>query len=1792
MIGMRRIKGKITAFMAVLVMVSMLVSLPGPVSYAAPENTEDKEAQAASESSNAAAADNRHDAVSQEAYKEFGLPAGTIEEYTSDEHPLENYEPAPKSWLYMSYMNKTSKNKGQFAVLDTMKALTEKNATLTDKNQKVTGNLDASPIVPYTDNAAASGSGSRIVGKNAVALADGMNDSTIVEMNLYYRETGTFSKTYESGFFFQTMKRQKNGAYLPLTSQNYDIKGGTAFKKLGSRAAAALTAMTAVDLDGDGVDELAVYTPYFTGPSITIFKQKSERDRMTLEKLGEIPLKDLNTDSDAWQFDQGYGGENFPVVGLSTSSLAGAKEHLIITACCPASVANHSNVSALAIYSMDGGTLKKEYTADMEFVELIKGIPTPYVYRYASAVQADVDGDGQDEIVLAGYNNGRDGYYLNMLTYDKGKYKKVNNTAFKISVPGDTSDITARQYFGMSEAVTLQAAKLNEKDDSDYIFLAGHVLKFKQGNKGNSLEDGSFDVVKSMDLSANKWGDFHFVSSAAVGRFAKDKGGSEQIAVVWQSYSKKDDVTMNISWLWADGTSVKQYNTNEKYLYERGALGYGSSIILCPVSDVNSAAYYQYEGKDFGWSAPQALVAIPAMPYWGELGAGGTPTVSFSVSRERTTGGGVDVSLQGGFMIGVDALGGAGLLGNGGGVGAGFDLEGLIGLAYEFSQTHTKGQERTITADAGRDSAVILSIPIVTYHYKRYLPESKVTQQALDKIIKETGVPPYYGDDPSKLIKAGDVIPAGWYSADTVIQFDEVYSSMYVDDYNKLCDKYSTASIPIEKIDMSELYSSDYRKGDPSTYPSKKEEIKSIGSKSAVVGPMAVKSNGGTVEMAFTQESALTSDFAFHLSVDGDIYGQAKGKFCLFVNLEGEIKVGGAGAFDVQAGNVSVTTKGEGIRAQLAGPPTEKDFYSYEASLVAWNAAWGKDKKDTLLMVGPLADARKDIPLPPENPYVYEAGTDMALLGWDNSADNGLRQAEKYRVYQDTGGSNKTLVGEADRKENLFVVSGLTPGKEYTFYFTGVGAAPDSLESEYSVPLKVTTKSTDSQIHIPADQPEDAYVKVGEGAVFSVQNLTPPEGYELCYQWYEYIPNADKHMGEWQKKENQTSDTLTIDNVTAEMDNNKYRLEVQLRKKVSIGNAVTEETVYSRAASLYIGDDSRPSCEITSLTRDKGGTDERELKPLKGTYYIAAGQMDKPVSIEASVKEKGGGAVTSGTVTFMYRKDGGTPQPLGASPLSLSSSGTAGTTWTPSEAGRYEFAAVYESDGGTQLVMSAPSVVSAGNLKDSFYLVRYVTDGGTKPPENPYGISRTAGSIPLADASRDYYIFQGWYTKASGEGTKIEELNPEQIARELGGNGIVYTLYAYWEPIQYSIVYEHGHVTGTVQNPNPDSYTIQQYYDLKDPVLPGYEFKGWYKEASYITKVSSLPLGGESKDAVGSSTSSTLYAKWEEQEYPIRYILNGFPLLTGPDTYKVTDLPLDLPNPEEPEAERWRMNQNVPVNNGDQGEKRYVYKEWKDTQGNTITAIPEGTTGEFIVEAGYEREFTAVYLNEMGGKMKSGWYHIYYLHASSSSLTTPAKDDIHKKGFIFDGWYGKYDSTTGEYKDKREYMSYDVKANNVMLYAKWVDDPNQVIVKYHLNYGGSTDYYLPADTYTVKGDTVDRPDDPERDGYTFTGWYLDKACTTEWDFGDKVPDDYENGTLVLYAGWEKNKGSDDTPGGGTVTPGNNGARPGAHTGGKNGGAGQAGARTGDTALPVMWGGIIMISAVVLFIILRRRKQDK
>ena len=51
----------------------------------------------------------------------------------------------------------------------------------------------------------------------------------------------------------------------------------------------------------------------------------------------------------------------------------------------------------------------------------------------------------------------------------------------------------------------------------------------------------------------------------------------------------------------------------------------------------------------------------------------------------------------------------------------------------------------------------------------------------------------------------------------------------------------------------------------------------------------------------------------------------------------------------------------------------------------------------------------------------------------------------------------------------------------------------------------------------------------------------------------------------------------------------------------------------------------------------------------------------------------------------------------------------------------------------------------------------------------------------------------------------------------------------------------------------------------------------------------------------------------------------------------------------------------------------------------------------------------------------------------------------------------------------------------------------------------------------VDGQTVVKPADPTRGGYTFAGWYSDESCTTSYDFANAVTAD-----ITLYAKWDPN----------------------------------------------------------------------
>ncbi len=120
-----------------------------------------------------------------------------------------------------------------------------------------------------------------------------------------------------------------------------------------------------------------------------------------------------------------------------------------------------------------------------------------------------------------------------------------------------------------------------------------------------------------------------------------------------------------------------------------------------------------------------------------------------------------------------------------------------------------------------------------------------------------------------------------------------------------------------------------------------------------------------------------------------------------------------------------------------------------------------------------------------------------------------------------------------------------------------------------------------------------------------------------------------------------------------------------------------------------------------------------------------------------------------------------------------------------------------------------------------------------------------------------------------------------------------------------------------------------------------------------------------------------------------------------------------------------------------------------------------------------------------------------------------------RNGYIFDGWY------TGV-NNGRKFDFNTVITANITLYAHWINssgDNETYRITFDMNDGSAGIYQAQM---LKSGATVERPADPTRQLYRFTGWYTESASLSEYDFSLPVTSD-----LTLYAGWGNPDGSDN-----------------------------------------------------------------
>ncbi len=433
------------------------------------------------------------------------------------------------------------------------------------------------------------------------------------------------------------------------------------------------------------------------------------------------------------------------------------------------------------------------------------------------------------------------------------------------------------------------------------------------------------------------------------------------------------------------------------------------------------------------------------------------------------------------------------------------------------------------------------------------------------------------------------------------------------------------------------------------------------------------------------------------------------------------------------------------------------------------------------------------------------------------------------------------------------------------------------------------------------------------------------------------------------------------------------------------------------------------------------------------------------------------------------------------------------------------------------------------------YNIHFDKDGAA---ENVTDLNDVYYGDPIATqtVTKSGYTFAGWYKE---DGTKFEAATMP----DLGADGATITLKAKWTAnAPASLTYNVNGGFGSVQDVKGTDGEKITLSDGTGIARTGYTFKGWNTEANgtgaFYATGAEYTLNGD----------TTLYAKWELNEYPITYTNVDGATNNNPTeyTYESDVILLKEPIKEGYTFLGWTWDgqtdpqkENVTIPKGSTGNKVYN-ANWAENASLTYNAnAPAGTTATGSVASvpdGYAGKKISVAQNgfEIPGYHFTGWntkkdgtgddvaadgnytlaagentlyaqwaltnYNIHYENVTGATNTNPGSYNIKssditlqeptKTGYTFDGW--TYDGQP----DPQKNVTIPKGSTREKTYtANWTPMP------YHINYilnGGTNNPNNTQTTYTIEDNDI-RIYDPDRAGYEFTGWTWPGQTTPQKD---------------------------------------------------------------------------------------------
>lgn len=1497
---MSRYKKKwMQAVSSVLLLAMITTSGPGTLQVQAAGET------AKSDGAGRQSYDGEANAMDDDQYAEFGLVNNSPAEFdpNNTDHPLNGYEPTYISELYVADMDRTDKWKGSFRVMNNTDEVSKDAFNLNNMDDDLIGTeYSFNNLYPANKDK------KEVQTHNACAIdVDGDGTDEILDITLYVDKTCADNPKNRSRADVSLYDLNEEKRWVRVSTLTYDLADSKTDDScfvdgIEADTSKGYVSLSAWDIDGDGREEGAVYICSQTQerPYIIIVEGKGSLKDNTL-KLSErkdlrISLSEMNSEGNNFTFD--YKSWKMPVVSLATTRISG-EEALVVNASHPFKTndgyGDQGQCSAIKIFHYNAKTNKIECRyVDEKMTYGDKRM------RFSTAVDADLNGNGVEELVIGGYKN--TGWKKNS---DKGNMDAdknlvqliVWNSASRMyeKVWDSPKEVEPRSGLKISvemlEPAAMTAGQLSSAGNQDYLFLEGVVLKYSGASTNGATEkelyqSGAFKKELSMELGGSHDA---FISTAYAAKFSSDSKSHEQIVVLGGDHQKSDGdyIYYDICWIYESNGQLTSVVTNNNYIDHKNEDDNGTFICMCPLNVDEDTVYVDYMKKTYGWSAPVLYTVLQSPPYWSELTYNSETFGAGKVSYKISYGSGSGTEGDWGVGIGVNfeasLIGGGGLAGNNAMAGGGLELEGLGKYVGSYGKSHSISDSYEIALPPGEDQAIMMAVPVVTYHYALWVPEFTVTQADIDSynemrefapdepkaytvytLNKDTGE-----IDGGKSYRLGDVVPGHWEDSRVVSTLDPSFSHIPLEEYNELAEKYSDRGF---KAVDDELFN-EKKIGDPSSYPHSVAELYSSDNMGAVhVSKQSASVTIGEAEhtLSYEVEDETEISHGFNLEFEAGAYVMIKGEVSCFFSAEGEVKFGAK--WDLEGGAAWVSTNSKGVEYSVSVIDLAEDAtddYKFTVQMAVFNATDLSESTDEIPVVGYIVTGIEAAPPGvPVDLRVLGTTEHEAVLQWD--APEGRRSAKSYEVFIEDNVGRAYSLGVTDHP--YYLATKLDPAKTYRFAVKSY--AKEYMKGASSVMSRwVTAITRDSTMYFTTQpknvivEPAGAAGQANEYALSAEAVVSGNPNAKLSYQWQKYDTNVLTEAGLWEDVAGAADSTFKLP-ITQE-NQGEYEGKTYYRAVATYKNGSNVKSVISKIATVFVSE----AGTYHDLEMDLTMTADNLVYSDAGNYYVYKGKTtEKPAQFTIQLSNsQGGNKVPEGEdVYLMFNEvtsDGRQTMTRFGEAGTIQEDGTATFSIENVNPGVYELFAVYPGTGAAGVrstgdyFLPAQSNTVVVHVTDGCQL-EYHLDGGTNSSDNPSLLVHQgeAVSMKLENPTKNGYTFAGWYldqdmTKSVGteaaDGGQTVELGPEDAV-----DGTIH-LYAKWEqePVPFQ------------PTENDNEYQISSYEDLVNMAQMIQSNPEKYASATYIQTKNincgeqswNLPIGTEEHPFEGTYLGNDFY---------------------------------------------------------------------------------------------------------------------------------------------------------------------------------------------------------------------------------------------------------------------------------------------------------------------------------------------